>query len=156
EIVARYRAKVGWLVVTSALGVCVLAMGWAVQRTRARTLALQTDFVAAVSHELRTPLAGLRVMAETLERRLDGAPAARDYPARMVAEIDDLTFLVDNVLGFGRLKSGRLTPHIQATRLGDLLSRLKEDLARVTHVRVELSAQLDGVIVDADPELLLL
>ena len=37
-------------------------------------------------------------------------PSARDYPKRIVRDIDELAFLVENILSFNRLDKGRWQP----------------------------------------------
>jgi signal transduction histidine kinase len=107
---AALRWKLGFVVATALLGAVVLALASVAQRRREETLAAQREFIATVSHELRTPLASLRLLAETLERRLEGSESARDYPRRLVQAADGLTFLVDNILSFNRLEAGRWVP----------------------------------------------
>ncbi|MEP0547991.1 MAG: HAMP domain-containing sensor histidine kinase [Rhodothermales bacterium] len=64
-------------------------------------------FVQNVSHELRTPLALIRMYAETLE--LGRVPEARqrDYVRTIAQEAGRLTRLVNNILNFSRIESGR-------------------------------------------------
>ncbi|MCA9707890.1 MAG: sensor histidine kinase, partial [Myxococcales bacterium] len=109
-----------------ALGIVVLAL--LLQRRRHRFVELKSDFVATVSHELRTPLASIRLRAETLQRRTKGVPAARDYPQRIVRDIDELAFLVENILSFNRLDKGRWVPRRADVELRPLLDEVIEDL----------------------------
>jgi two-component system phosphate regulon sensor histidine kinase PhoR len=64
-------------------------------------------FVQNVSHELRTPLALIRMYADTLD--LGRAPAGRqrDYIRTIAQEAGRLTRLVNNILNFSRIESGR-------------------------------------------------
>jgi two-component system, OmpR family, sensor histidine kinase SenX3 len=141
------------LLAASALGIVGL-VGLLVVRER-RFLALRAEFVAAVSHELRTPLASVRLLAETLERRLDDVPEAKDYPARIVREADRLSLLVENVLSFNRLEGGAPRAERTEVDLAELLAALEDDLA--PHVRGEVIVDLagaEGARLLADPELL--
>ncbi|MCA9257116.1 MAG: HAMP domain-containing histidine kinase, partial [Phycisphaerales bacterium] len=109
----------------------------------------------AVTHELRTPLASIRLMAETLERRLADQPGARDYPRRIVRAADGLSFLVDNILSFNRLEKERFRPTLEAVDLAELVrpivAELAEDAPRTLVVDVD---GLAGVRVRGDRELL--
>jgi signal transduction histidine kinase len=154
-LASRFVLKTLLAVVTLLLGVgVVVAAAWA-QARRARYLALQSDFVSTVSHELRTPLASMRVLAETLERKLDGHAPAKDYPARLVQTVDGLTFLVENILSFNRLEKGRWQPKRAPVPLASLEAVLREDAAHAPGVEVQQTfSGFDGVTVDADGELL--
>ena len=69
---------------------------------------MKSDFVSNVSHELRTPLASIRVFAELL--RLGRAPSAekvQEYGEYIEAESRRLSRLIDNILDFSRIESGR-------------------------------------------------
>jgi signal transduction histidine kinase len=151
----RLTAKTGLLVAFAALAVA-LAVGAVVsQRRKQRYLELKSDFVAAVSHELRTPLASLRVMAETLEHRLEGEPRAKDYPRRIVAEADALSGLVENILSFNRLDKGRWVAHRRPLALAEFQKGLEDEARAFGLAQVELA--FDGFAeerVEADPELL--
>ena len=71
---------------------------------------LKSDFVSNVSHELRTPLASIRVFAEFLRLgRVSTADKVQEYGASIEAESRRLTRLIDNILDFSRIESGRKT-----------------------------------------------
>ncbi|MGI9303143.1 MAG: sensor histidine kinase, partial [Gammaproteobacteria bacterium] len=131
----------------------VLWAAWT--RREHQILALKSDFVATVSHELRTPLASMRLMAETLERRLAGSDVARDYPQRLIREIDSLNFLVENILSFNRLEKGRWEPRVEDVRLSEIVRTLQQELSGATRacVKVQLEGASD-LVVRADPELM--
>ncbi|HUP36035.1 MAG TPA: HAMP domain-containing sensor histidine kinase [Candidatus Limnocylindria bacterium] len=69
---------------------------------------LKSDFVANVSHDLKTPLALIRMFAETLEMdRVPDERRRREYYAVLTRESERLSRLIDNVLDFSRIESGR-------------------------------------------------
>ena len=76
---------------------------------RAMTLSeMKGDFVSNVSHELRTPLASIRVFAEFLRLGRASTPEkAREYGEYIEAESRRLSRLIDNILDFARIESGR-------------------------------------------------
>jgi hypothetical protein len=100
----RFAWKVTLVAICGILGISLAGFGVALQRRRHRNLVSQALMVAQVSHELRTPLASMRVIAETLDRRVGSLPEARDYPARLLRDIDGMTLLVDNTLSYERLR----------------------------------------------------
>ena len=149
----RYRLKTALAVALVALAGAVVALVFVLYRREQRFLQSKADFVATVSHELRTPLASMRVMAETLERRLADHPEARDFPARLVGDVDRLSFLVDNILSFNRLDKGGFAPRPTAVNLTELAATLRRDAAAFTRKPVELLVGADRTF-EADRDLM--
>lgn len=150
-----YHLKTGLVVLCALLAAAIVALAVLGQRRKQRYLELKSDFVATVSHELRTPLASIRVMAETLERRLAGEPRARDYPARIVRDVDGLSLLVENILSFNRLDKGRWVARTGPVRPADVLRQVQDEVARDARRPVDWSVEgLDDLTLDADAELL--
>jgi signal transduction histidine kinase len=93
---------------TVLLGGLVLAL-----RTASREMKLsqmKNEFVSNVSHELRTPLASIRVFGEFLRMgRFDGPEKAREYGDYIETESRRLTQLINNILDFASIESGRKT-----------------------------------------------
>jgi signal transduction histidine kinase len=90
------------------LGGLVLAL-----RTASREMKLsqmKNEFVSNVSHELRTPLASIRVFGEFLRMgRFDGPEKAREYGDYIETESRRLSQLINNILDFASIESGRKT-----------------------------------------------
>ncbi|MFO0727980.1 MAG: HAMP domain-containing sensor histidine kinase [Myxococcota bacterium] len=150
-----FAEKTGLLFLCFGLATGVVLLAAFAERRKLELLEHKTEFVATVSHELRTPLAAVRVMAETLSRRLGEDPRAKDYPARIVKETDRLSGLVENILSFQRLDRGRWRLSPSWVRIADLLPALKEEAERAAKAPVTLSQDgLGGASVWADPELL--
>ena len=152
---SRYRLK-AFLEVSIAL-LCFGLMGaaWLVYRRKQRFLELKGEFVSAVSHELRTPLASIRLMAETLERKTEGLPQVRDYPKRIVRDVDGLSVLVENILSFNRLSRGRWEPRLDTVSLAEVVAKLDEERDGWARGNAQLEvADLSGVSLRADRELL--
>jgi signal transduction histidine kinase len=80
-------------------------------RSAARATALsqmKTEFVSNVSHELRTPLSSIQIFAEFLRRgRVHDPKKVEEYGASIEAETRRLSRLVENLLDFSRIESGR-------------------------------------------------
>jgi two-component system, OmpR family, phosphate regulon sensor histidine kinase PhoR len=78
----------------------------------ARLSRLKTDFVSLVSHELRTPLTSIRMFIETLALgRVKDPAEVQDVLQLLSRETERLSALVDRVLDWSRLESGRKTYH---------------------------------------------
>jgi len=71
---------------------------------------MKSDFVSNVSHELRTPLASIRVFAELLRLgRVRSPEKIQEYGEYIEAESRRLSGLINNILDFSRIESGRKT-----------------------------------------------
>lgn len=136
------KALLLWI--TGALALGLLALVVVDQARRRRFLALKSDFVSTVSHELRTPLASIRLMGETLERRLQDNPRAKDYPARIVGAADAMAFLVENILSYNRLDKGRWVARIDEVRLEDVLDAARSKV--VPHATTPVEWRVEGPV----------
>ena len=110
------------------LGALSLLMGagmFFTYRNVARELALaklKSDFVSNVSHELRTPLALIRLYAETLELgRISSAGKQQEYYEIIRKESERLTSLINNILDFSRIESGKKEYSFRETNVADLV-----------------------------------
>ncbi|MEZ4463475.1 MAG: HAMP domain-containing sensor histidine kinase [bacterium] len=152
---AAYWQKSLLLALCAVLVAGVAALAVAGQHRKQRYLSLKSDFVSAVSHELRTPLASIRLMAETLERRLAGEARARDYPTRIVGAVDGLALMVENILSFNRLDRGRWVARREAMALADVLDRARDKVVPHAPRPVRWAVEgAEGVSLRADPELI--
>jgi two-component system sensor histidine kinase SenX3 len=155
ELESRYGLKALLLGLSGALALAIIGLAVLAHERKVRFLALRSEFVSTVSHELRTPLSAIRVMAETLERRVGGMPGAGNYPSRIIAEADGLSRLVENILTYNRLEKGRWESRREQVPLEELLRRVVEDASAQNATSVELKAEsLEGVSLPGDPELL--
>src|ERR1051326_3116563 len=141
---ADYRRRL-WL--NAALIVCAgvaamigLASLWRGYRRQVRMSELKSNFVSSVSHELRAPLGAVRLMAENLERGKVVDPAQQHEYFRLIGqECRRLASLVDNVLDFSRMESGRKQYHFEPV---DLASLLHHTIAVMEPVAVERGVRL--------------
>jgi two-component system, OmpR family, sensor histidine kinase SenX3 len=149
-----WQLKRALLIFAGALAASLVALALAAHRRRQRALGLKSDFVSAVSHELRTPLASIRAMAETLERRLQGEARARDYPTRIVRDVDRMGLLVENILSFNRLDKGRWIARREPLRLQDLIDATQEAVADLEARPIRWHTQPCAHTLNADPTLM--
>jgi two-component system phosphate regulon sensor histidine kinase PhoR len=116
---------------------------------------VRQDFVSNFSHELRTPLASLRALAETL---LDGAlrdpQVAPRFLQRIVAEVESLTQMSQELLDLTAIESGKAALHLEPTNPRTLLEstadrmRLQVDRAGL-RIQVDCPEALPFVLADA-------
>jgi signal transduction histidine kinase len=94
-------------------------------------------------------------MAETLERRTKDLPKARDYPTRIIRDVDGLSFLVENILSFNRLSRGRWKPKPEDVQLASIVDKVDAERDSWARRPAELSRTgLEAVTLHADPDLL--
>ena len=95
-------------------------------------LMAQERFLATLSHEIRTPLNGVLGMAGLLERsRLDGAQ--KEYLKALRASGEHLLGLVNDVLDYAKLDSGRIELELAPTDPERLLQGVCELLSPRAH-----------------------
>ena len=84
---------------------------------------LKNDFISRVSHELRTPLTAIKGWAETMQYGVPDRITLEKGMSVIVKESTRLTSLVEELLDFSKLQSGRLT--MQMERM-DILAEIDE------------------------------
>jgi len=133
---SNFQLNVGLSALLAAvlLGGVVLAL-----RTASREMKLsemKSDFVSNVSHELRTPLASIRVFGEFLRLgRVESAAKIREYGEYIETESRRLTQLINNLLDFSRIESGRKSYRFEAADLEELVA----ETLRTFQVRLQQS-----------------
>src|SRR5262249_3439338 len=137
---ARVNLVMGILVLCFAGAVVTgSVLVWVVVRGEANLWQLQTDFVWKVSHELRTPLTSIRLFSETLALRR-GDQAAEDSCIQGLArESTRLQALIDRLLDWGRMESGRREYKMQET---DVKAIVDEAVAAFEPIRERRGAEL--------------
>ncbi len=88
---------------------------------------MKNDFISSVSHELRTPLTAIKGWAEMLEdsskdNSIDNATLQRGMGV-IIGETERLSVMVEELLDFSRLQSGRMI--LQPMKL-DIIAELSE------------------------------
>jgi two-component system phosphate regulon sensor histidine kinase PhoR len=112
------------------------------------------EFVDNVSHELRTPLASIKVLVEALqEGGIEDSAVARDFLQKIVAEIDHLTTLADDLLQLSSVEQGRIPGKQDLVDLSSLLltavDRMQAQAARQgLALRAVVPPSLPGVLGD--------
>lgn len=145
---AQYNLLMGMLVLTFcgtlATGVILV---WVFLRRERNLSELQADFVSKVSHELRTPLTSIRMFTETLQiRRGDVASEDRCIEA-LAKESARLQQLIDRLLDWGRMESGRRVYKLAEHDPGEILA---EAITAFEPTREERDVELE---VCVQPEL---
>jgi two-component system sensor histidine kinase TctE len=124
-----------------------------------QSVALQRRFVADAAHQLRTPVAGIRVLAQELERELaaGGAPSAgwRPLLAELRGSSERLTRLIGQLLSLARSETAlTMNAEHQPQDIVPLLREATEPLVLQTLREgrsVELEAPAEPVVARAHP-----
>ncbi len=88
---------------------------------------MKNDFISSVSHELRTPLTAIKGWAEMLEDSSEDGNVDTETMKRgmgvIIGETDRLSVMVEELLDFSRLQSGRM---ILQPMMLDIIAELSE------------------------------
>jgi two-component system sensor histidine kinase VicK len=126
---------------------------------RRRLEKMKDEFISTVSHELRTPLASLRaslglISSGSLDKRPEKQKQMVDVA---IGNCDRLIRLVNDILDFDSVKSGRLPLHRQPVEAIDLLRRAA-DIAHAPATQARMGFKIDAAakpVVFADEERIL-
>jgi two-component system phosphate regulon sensor histidine kinase PhoR len=141
------------------LDLMIVAGVWFVYRTIRREMELaqlKSDFVSNVSHELRTPLSLIRMFGETLELgRVSSEEKRKEYYSTIVRESERLTGLVNNVLNFSRMESGKKEFHLADLGLNPVVRKvIAQYEPHMKHlgfaVHIELAEELPPIRADEE------
>lgn len=145
------------------MGILVLALSlvavtggilvWVFVHREANLSRLQSDFVSKVSHELRTPLTSIRLFTETLALRRGDLDAEDKCIEALARESSRLQELIDRLLDWGRMESGRREFTLRQTDVRSIVQTALDAFEPVAARRpIELSVELppDSVTISAD------
>jgi signal transduction histidine kinase len=129
---------------------------WRDVRREVKAAELRSQFVSSVSHELKTPLTAIQMFAETLRLGRTRNPKSRqEYLETIVNESQRLTRLLNNVLDFSRIESGKRVYHPQPTDLKEVIQDAVKAMEyplrqRGIELAVETEDNFPRVSVDRD------
>jgi signal transduction histidine kinase len=110
---------------------------------------VKKEFIASVSHELRTPLTSIKGWGITLHSMSEDEHMKEGLEI-MISESERLNGLVNDLLDFSSLSSGKIQLNIEEVRIGELIDQVYQQmLPRSKRQFISLSFDLDN------PEVLL-
>jgi signal transduction histidine kinase len=121
---------------------------------------LQLEFVAGVSHELRTPLAVICSASDNLAEGIiaDSSQSARTYGTLIRSEGRKLTGMIEQILQFAGIRSGRrgynLVP-VQINDIAELALQQAQSIIAASGISVEKTFVHGLPQIHADPAALL-
>lgn len=124
-------------------------------RQMAEANRVKAEFLATISHELRTPLNAIVGYADLLGMGVltDAPERGANYVGRISIAARHLAELIEEVLAFSRLESGREVVSAVRTELGDLLDEIRviaEPLAQEKAIELEVRTPAEPVEVVTD------
>jgi two-component system phosphate regulon sensor histidine kinase PhoR len=128
---------------------------WVFVRREANLSQLQSDFVSKVSHELRTPLTSIRMFTETLRLRRGDAEVENRCVDALGKESVRLQTLIDRLLEWGRMESGRRVFIKRETDAGKVVEAAIQSFEPVRErrgvdIEVRIEPHLPVILADHD------
>jgi signal transduction histidine kinase len=112
---------------------------------------LKNEFISTVTHELRTPLTAVRSIAEILNANPNlPEEQYRHMTGIIITESERLTRLINQVLDFQRMETGRMAWQMQPVDFGDVC---REALAAARPLMAEKCIGLTSEVPHAVPRL---
>lgn len=118
---------------------------------------MKNDFISSVSHELRTPLTAIRGWGETAKMSIgtDEDLVSRGIDV-VLSEADRLSGLVEDLLDFSRMQSGRMVVNnVVPTDVSELLCTVSDmytELAVKQGIELSYTPPVQSSIVMCDPD----
>jgi len=112
----------------------------------------KTEFLAQLSHEIRTPMNGILGMAELLEDS-PLSPSQEDYVRTISASGNNLLKILDDILDYSKIETGKMTLDITSFDIGAMLAECIElyrqraeekGIELITHLHNDVPFQLKG------------
>jgi signal transduction histidine kinase len=151
-----YTLNLGLSAALAAVLLCGLMLALRFASREMKLSQMKNEFVSNVSHELRTPLASIRVFGELLRLgRFGGVDKAREYGDFIETESRRLTQLINNILDFASIESGRKTYRFERCDVREVVDatlRSFEVRLRQAGFRVHLEGAetlIPPVVIDA-------
>ncbi|MDE5422889.1 HAMP domain-containing histidine kinase [Ancylomarina sp. DW003] len=130
EDLVRKRTRTN-VILLLIMDVILLLAAWFVYRNirqQIRLTQLKSDFISNVSHEIRTPLALINMYSETLEMgRISNEEKKHEYYKVINTEANRLSRMVNNILNFNKIESGRREYHFTKGNLKEEVESLLEN-----------------------------
>lgn len=117
---------------------------------------IKTEFVSNVSHEIRTPLALISMYAETLEMgRVKNEEKKKEYYQVIHDETKRLTGIVNRILNFSKMESGKRTYTLLETDLNEVVAKVLQNYRFHFQIKgfehkLDLMSGLPLVMADAE------
>jgi len=149
----EYLHKSGWripvLVAVTRIEQTETCMGFVLDISASKELDKRKDeFISMASHELKTPVTSLKGFLGLLQRRLtlQRDEKALHYLARMDAQVNRLTKLINDLLDLSKMQTGQLHYREERFDLDELVQEIVETVQETTqthHLQFEGQTQAE-------------
>jgi two-component system sensor histidine kinase KdpD len=114
---------------------------------------LKTALLASLGHDLRTPLTAIRVAASNLNASWMTADDRREQSDLILAEVERLTRLFQNILDMARIDAGAIATDARWTHPSEILAAARDQAEHaLSQHKLEVTVEHD-VPVQLDPRL---
>lgn len=105
-----------------------------------RASQVKSHFLAAISHEMRTPLSSIYLNVQLLDLHREGQPpeAVAARIARLTRATKQLSTLIEGLLEYTRVESGRISARMESVDAAALTSEVAEAMADTVPEGVQL------------------
>jgi two-component system, OmpR family, sensor histidine kinase KdpD len=118
-----------------------------------RSEQLKSALLASLAHDLRTPLTAIGVAASNLQASWLGDSERRDQSDLILAEVERLARLFQNILEMARIDAGAVAPDIRWVYPLEIVEAARDQIEHTLRDRsIEIDATSD-VLVRVDPRL---
>ncbi len=125
-------------------------------RQQMKLAQLKSEFVSNVSHEIRTPLAIINMYSETLEMdRIKDDNKKKEYYSIINTEANRLSGIVNKILNFSKIESGRRDYKFEKSDINQLLVKIIEQYdhhfkQKGFKCNLKLGEDLPKVMIDSE------
>src|SRR5262249_2379242 len=114
---------------------------------------LKSAMLASLGHDLRTPLTAIRVAATNLQASWLGEQDRREQSQVVLAEVERLTRLFEDILDMARIDAGAVSTQLQWVHPAQILDAAREQVSHaVAQHPVHVAVRADA-LVRLDPRL---
>lgn len=125
-------------------------------RQQMKLAQLKSEFISNVSHEIRTPLAIINMYSETLEMgRIKDESRKKEYYSIINTEANRLSGIVNKILNFSKIESGKREYVFVETDINNLVSEVVEQykhhfIRKGFTCNLDLSSDLPKINLDKE------
>jgi two-component system sensor histidine kinase KdpD len=114
---------------------------------------LKSALLASLGHDLRTPLTAIRVAATNLQASWLDEPQRREQSQVVLAEVERLTRLFEDILDMARIDAGAVSTELQWVHPAQIVESAREQVAHAIASREIRVAVRSETLVRLDPRL---
>ncbi len=127
QVKRRFYSRLRWTLFLNSILIITIIILFRNIRMEMKLTRIKSDFVSNVSHELRTPLALIRMYAETLLLgRVRSDEKRNEYYTVITKESERLSHLVNKILDFSKMESGKKMYNFVGLDLNDVVRKVME------------------------------